>query len=107
MNLDFSMAGEVNIDMIPYIQKVIHAFPEKMTGVQSTPAGDHLFQVCSPTEATFLPKEQANTFHHTTVQLLFLSRICRDIQTTVAFLTTRVKCPDNDNWGKLKGSSNI
>lgn len=26
----------------------------------------------------------------------------RDIQTTVAFLTTRVKEPDEDDWGKLK-----
>jgi len=26
----------------------------------------------------------------------------RDIQTAVAFLTTRVKSPDKDDWGKLK-----
>ena len=71
-------------------------------GVQSTPAGDHLFQVCPPTEATFLREEQATAFHHTTAQLLFLSRVRRYIQTTVAFLTTRVKRPDNDDWGKLK-----
>jgi len=31
-----------------------------------------------------------------------LSRVCRDIQITVAFLTTCVKQPDNDDWGKLK-----
>ncbi len=85
-----------------YIQKVINAFLEKITGVQSTPAGDCLFQVCPPTEATVLPEKQANTFHHTTAQLLFLSRIRRDIQMTVAFLTTRVKHPDNNDWGKLK-----
>jgi hypothetical protein len=102
MILDFSTAGEVNSAMIPYIQKVINAFPEKITGVQSTPAGDCLFQVHPPTEATFLPDEQTNAFHHTTAQLLFLSRVCRDIQTTVAFLTTCVKHPDNDDWGKLK-----
>ena len=42
-------------------------------------------------------------FHHTTAQLLFLSsRARRDIQTAVAFLTTRVKAPDEDDWGKLK-----
>ena len=102
MNLDFSKAGTVNIDMIPYMQKVFNDFPEKITGVQSTPAGDRLFQVRPPAEATYLPEEQANAFHHTTAQLLFLSRVRRDIQTTVAFLTTRVKHPDNDDWGKLK-----
>ena len=30
------------------------------------------------------------------------SRGRRDIQVTVSFLTTRVKKPDEDNWGKLK-----
>ena len=29
MNLDFSKKGEVDIDMIPYIKKIIEAFPEK------------------------------------------------------------------------------
>ena len=36
-------------------------------------------------------------------QLLFMAtRARRDIQTAVAFLTTRVKAPDKDDWGKLK-----
>ena len=30
------------------------------------------------------------------------TRARRDIQTAAAFLTTRVKSPDEDNWGKLK-----
>ncbi len=101
MNLDFSIPGEISIDMIPYINKIITAFPKKITGVQSTPASDHLFQVRPTSEATFLPEDQAGAYHHTTAQLLFLSRVRRDIQTTVAFLTTRVKCPDEDDWGKL------
>ncbi len=45
MNLDFSSKGEFSIDMVPYINKIFEAFPEKITGVQATPAGDHLFQV--------------------------------------------------------------
>jgi len=107
MKLDFSKKGVVSIDMIPYINKIIETFPEKITGVQSTPAGDHLFQVRPPNEAKLLPKEQARAFHHTTAQLLFLSRVCCDIQTTVDFLTTCVKQPDNDDWGKLKEFLNI
>jgi hypothetical protein len=36
-------------------------------------------------------------------QLLFLSaRVRQDIQPTTAFLTTRVSCPDKDDWGKVK-----
>jgi hypothetical protein len=35
-------------------------------------------------------------------QLLFAaSRARRDIQTAVSFLTTPVKAPDEDDWGKL------
>ena len=85
MNLDFSTSGEVQINMIQYIKKISDAFPKQITGVQSTPSGDRLFQVRPPTEATFLPEEQARAFHHTTAQLLFLSCVRRDIQTTVAF----------------------
>jgi len=102
MNLDFSTSGAVHIDMIPYIKKINDTFPEKITGVQATPAGDRLFQVQPPTDATFLSEEKARVFHHMTAQILFLSRVHRDIQTTVAFLTTHVKRPDNDDWGKLR-----
>ena len=35
-------------------------------------------------------------------QLLFAAnRERRDIQTAVSFLTTQVKAPDEDDWGKL------
>ena len=41
--------------------------------------------------------------HHTVALLLFNGmQVRRDIQTAVAFLTTPVKKPDNDNWGKVK-----
>jgi hypothetical protein len=70
--------------------------------VSSIPAADHLFNVRPPTEAKLLPEEQARAFHHTVAQILYLSRVQRDIQTTIAFLTTRVKHPDEDGWGKLK-----
>jgi hypothetical protein len=88
--------------MIPYINKIIQEFPEKIMGVSPTPAGDHLFKIRDPTDARHLPKPQAIAYHHTVAQLLFLSRVRRDIQTAVAFLTTRVKHPDEDDWGKLK-----
>ena len=50
-----------------------------------------------------LPEEQAMAFHHTMAQILFLStRAWRDIQPATAFLTTRVRSPDKDDWGKVK-----
>ena len=42
-------------------------------------------------------------FHHTVAQLLFVSTRARpDISTAISFLTTCVKQPDEDDWGKLK-----
>ncbi len=88
--------------MILYLIKVITEFPKKITGVASTLAADHLFQICPPTEAHILPESQVIAYHHTTAQLLYLSWVRRDIQTAVAFLTTWVKVPDGVDWGKLK-----
>ena len=50
-----------------------------------------------------LPEEQAMAFHHTAAQLLFLSaRARRDIQPATASLTTCVREPNKDDWGKVK-----
>ncbi len=63
-------------------------------------AGDHLFKVRE--DGRKLSEELADAFHHTVYQLLFAAnRARRDIQTAVSFLTTRVKAPDEDDWGKL------
>jgi hypothetical protein len=73
MNIDFSTPGNISYDMIPYIKKAITEFPEKITGVASTPAANHLFKFCPPTKAHILPESQAIAYQHTTAQLLFLS----------------------------------
>ena len=42
-------------------------------------------------------------YHHVVVHLLFAAfRVRQDIHTAVAFLSTHVKAPDDDNWGELK-----
>ncbi len=44
----------------------------------------------------------AEVFHHTVYQLLFAASRARcNIQTAVSFLTTQIKAPDKDDWGKL------
>ena len=64
---------------------------------------NHLFEVRDESEQKLLPEEQARAFHHSVAQLLFLRGRARpDIKTAVVFLSTRVKAPDEDNWGKLK-----
>jgi hypothetical protein len=107
IDMDFSETGKVKMSMIKHLQKVFDDFPEEIGRAASSPASDHLFQVRDPAETEklgkFLSKERKKDFHHSVAQLLFVStRVRRDIQTTVAFLTTRVKKPDEDDWGKLK-----
>ncbi len=56
INIDFSDPGMVIFDMVPYIDKIIDVFSEKITGVTSILAADHLFAVRPTAEARLLPK---------------------------------------------------
>jgi hypothetical protein len=107
MGLNFSQPGIAQISMIKYTTKAIDDFPKTITTTCTTPAADHLFTVCDEQEAKFLPEQQAQAFHHTVMQLLFLCKCTqRDIQTAISFLTTQVKWTIKDDWGKSNGSSN-
>jgi hypothetical protein len=71
-----------------------------MGGVAAAPAANHLFDVNEDGEK--LDEETAQLFHHFVAKLLFLCKRARpDIQTSVAFLCTRVKAPDCDDYKKL------
>jgi hypothetical protein len=103
MIFEFSAKGKVMVTMMEYIKNIIKDFPEEITGTKTSPAADHLFAVRDPSLAKALPEEQAMAFHRATAQLLFLStRARRGIQPAIAFLTKRVRSPDEDDWGKVK-----
>jgi hypothetical protein len=98
--------GTVIIFMIKYLQNIIEEFPEVLRGTKASPARDNLFEIREEGDRKLLPEEQARKFHRTVAQLLFLCMRARpDVQTLVSFLTTRVKDPDEDNWGKLRHGS--
>jgi hypothetical protein len=102
MTMDFSVPGEVKITMIPYIEEILELFAQhdSSKSAANTPAAEHLFKVNE--EATSLDQEQATIFHNFVAKCLFLTKRARpDISTAVAFLTTRVKGPDQDDWKKL------
>ena len=68
-----------------------------MNGVSKVPAMGHLFNI-NP-DATKLPEDKGQLFHHLVAKLIYLCRNRRqDIQTAVAFLCTRVKDLDEDNY---------
>jgi hypothetical protein len=101
--MEFRKDGTLGVSMVAYLKNVIAEFPVMVTGKAPTPAADHLFKIRDAEEAKPLEEEKALAFHHRVAQLLFMAfRAQRDIQTTVAFLTTRVKSPNEDDWGKLK-----
>ena len=100
MTLDFTNPGKVTIRMEDYVKNMLAELPEDMDGMATTPAAEHLFTV---NEApTYLNEKEAMFFHHNVAKLLFLCKRARpDIQTAVAFLSTRVKQPDCDDYKKL------
>jgi hypothetical protein len=101
VDLDFNNDGTLDVHMIAYLMTGIAEFPELMNSRAATPAIDHLFTVQDEKEATRGGESIGISPHGSTV-LFITTRVRCDLQRAVAFLTTRVKSPDEDNWGKLK-----
>ena len=87
--------------MVDHIKEMLEELPEDMNGTAPTPAASYLFDMNKGVE-TRLPDHLADLYHHNTAKLLFLCKRARpDLQTAVAFLCTRVKKPDVDDYKKL------
>ena len=100
MTLDYSKKGKLIVDMKDYVEKMIEDFPYDIPNKGKTPAAEHLFKVDE--NAGQLNKQMKEEFHTFVAKSLFLSKRGRpDISTAIAFLTTRVKEPDVDDWKKL------
>lgn len=101
MTLDFTKEKKLKIGMVEYIKTMLADLPPDMDGTAVTPAANHLFDV-NGKDPVLLPEARSMFFHHNVAKLLFLCKRARpDIQTAVAFLTTRVKSPDEDDYKKL------
>jgi hypothetical protein len=101
MTLDYTEPGKVKVSMIDYVDAMLAQLPEDLSeGVAPTPASNHLFNVNE--NGVPLDTETSDLFHHNTAKLLFLCKRARpDLQTAIAFLCTRVKAPDADDYKKL------
>ena len=100
MTLDFSVTGSVRIDMDEYIEALLEEFPKMVIGSAVMPATESLFKVNE--DGKKLDEEKAQQFHTTVAKALFLCKRARpDIQVAVAFLTTRVTEPNEEDWKKL------
>ena len=103
MKLDFSIPGKVVVSQFDYVQEIIDAFEEAEPNIKAnkaTAAPEDLFKVDE--DATKLEPDKAETFHSLVAKTLFATKRARpDTCTAVAFLSTRVKAPDADDWRKL------
>ena len=89
--------------MEEYLRGVLDDFPKEIKETPETPAASNLFTVREDSEQELLDETRAQAFHHTVAQLLFTVIRCReDAKTAIAFLTTRVRKPDEDDWKKLR-----
>jgi hypothetical protein len=101
MIIDYSEDGKVKFSMPNYEEEILAECPEELLGRGvTTPASLHLFD--TDDEAPKLSEEKSEIFHHLVAKLLYMCKRTRpDLQTAVAFLTTRVKAPDIADWRKL------
>eukprot|EP00957_Ditylum_brightwellii_P033500 2538705-Ditylum_brightwellii.AAC.1 len=100
MNIDFMSPGKVMIDTIEYVIKMLLDLPPEFDDKAAAPAANHLF--ITNEQAEKLDEEKAQLAHHNIAKFMFLCQQAQpDTQTSVAFLSTRVKSLDTDNWKKL------
>ena len=101
MNMTFTKDKKIHIKMKEHLQEAIDAFPEDINAEVTSPVGRYLMLVNEDAEK--LDQHRADIFHSITAKLLYLDKRCRpDLEPTVAFLSTRVKEPDMDDWKKSK-----
>ena len=101
MTLDFWTKGEVQINMEHYIDMMLQDAPEEMKGVATTPAASYLFKV-NDKDPQYLGTKKKKVFVHLMMQGLYLSQMGHpDIRTAIAFLCSRLRSPDEDDYKKL------
>jgi hypothetical protein len=92
---------KVVFTMFDFLEDVIVEAPDDLKKSCSFyPGNDKLFKV-NP-DSPKISQEQAELFHRIVARLLFASKRARpDIQVCVAFLCTRVKSPNEEDYEKL------
>jgi hypothetical protein len=114
MSLDFGHDIQCRITMIDYVDEIVAAYDKalgklddcfsavkkKKNPARTSAAPDDLFIVDEDAEK--LSKESSIVFHHLVAKTLYVSKRARpDVSTAIAFLTTRVRAPDINDWRKL------
>jgi len=111
MSLDFSHKGQCHVTMYDYLDGIREAFDAAVKKHGDgfipvtkqrfkTPAPDNLFVVNEDCEK--LSEAASADFHTIVAKTLYVTKRARpDTCLAIAFLTTRVRAPDTDDWDKL------
>jgi hypothetical protein len=112
MSLDFSHKGQCRVSMYDYVDGILEAFDNAVKKYddgylkvgkrrsKSSAAPNNLFVVNEDCEK--LPDDVAASFHTIVAKVLYVTKRARpDTSLAIAFLTTRVRAPDTDDWEKL------
>ena len=103
MTLDYTTKGQVKITMYDYIDEILAAFDKaepNARGTKASAAPENLFKVDA--DCVKLETSKAVQFHNLVAKTLYATKRARpDTSTAVAFLTTRVREPDKDDWSKM------
>jgi hypothetical protein len=103
MTLDYTVRGKVKITMFDYVDEILTAFYKvepKGGGTKTSAAPDSIFKVDENCEN--LKQDKAVEFHNLVAKTLYSTKQTRpDTCTAIAFLTTRVRAPEKDDWKKL------
>jgi len=103
IGIDYSRKDCVTFTMYDYLEDILKEADERgdMNGTAVTPASDDLFTVDESSPK--LNDEMSDYFHRVTARFLFAAKRARpDIQVAVAYLCTRVKCPTESDYHKLR-----
>ena len=99
MNLDYTVKGQVRIDVIKHVKDMTKEFLEQINKAHVTPASVKLF---SMHKASNLMRKERIHFITLSWELYFFAKGARlDIQQTITFLCMRVQKPTEEDWYKL------
>jgi hypothetical protein len=112
MTLDFTTSKIVKVTTLEYVDEIIRSWDKACSELNdgykavsnrkriATAAPDDLFKVDE--DVVKLDQAKAKAFHNITAKGIYVAKRARpDISFSIAFLTTRVKGPDIDDWRKL------
>ena len=102
MKLDYTVSGQVSINMVNYVKLMLVGFEGHLPKASrvTSPWNENFFKVQK--QSPLLTQPRAELFHTVVAQGLFLTKRARpDIAPAIAYLTTRVRAPNQDDWDKL------